>query len=145
MIRVATAADLPALEHLLADDVLGAGREAPGDPAYRAAFAAMSAQDGNIVLVAEEAGRVIGCLQLTLIPGLARRGMLRGQIEGVRIDAEARGRGIGQALVKAAIDRAREAGAGLVQLTTDTTRKEAHVFYERLGFVPSHIGMKLAF
>jgi ribosomal protein S18 acetylase RimI-like enzyme len=144
VIRGATEADLPALVALLADDVLGAGRESPGDPDYAAAFSAMAAQGGNFMLVAEEAGRVVGCLQLTLIPGLSRRGMLRAQIESVRVAADARGRGLGEALVQDAIARARAAGAGLVQLTTDLAREDAHRFYERLGFLPSHMGMKLA-
>ncbi len=143
MIRVAVLEDLPALERLLADDVLGAGREMPGDPAYAAAFAAMSAQAGNTMLVAEADGWVVGCLQLTLIPGLSRRGMLRAQIESVRVTSDARGQRIGEALVDEAISRAKAAGAGLVQLTTDLTREDAHRFYERLGFVGSHLGMKL--
>jgi len=143
LIRVAVLEDLPALERLLADDVLGAGREAPGDPAYVAAFAAMSAQAGNVILVAESDCRIVGCLQLTLIPGLSRRGMLRAQIESVRVASDARGQGIGEALVKEAVGRAKEAGAGLVQLTTDLTREGAHRFYKRLGFVGSHLGMKL--
>jgi ribosomal protein S18 acetylase RimI-like enzyme len=143
LIRVAVLEDLPALERLLADDVLGAGREMPGDPAYAAAFAAMSAQAGNTMLVAEADGWVVGCLQLTLIPGLSRRGMLRAQIESVRVTSDARGQRIGEALVDEAISRAKAAGAGLVQLTTDLTREDAHRFYERLGFVGSHLGMKL--
>jgi GNAT superfamily N-acetyltransferase len=143
LIRVAVEADLPVIERLLADDVLGAEREKPGDPAYAAAFAAMAAQGGNFMLVAELDGQVVGCLQLTLIPGLSRRGMLRAQIEGVRVASDARGRGIGEGLVKEAIRRAREAGAGLAQLTTDRVREDAHGFYERLGFVGSHMGMKL--
>jgi len=142
VIRTATRDDLPALERLLADDVLGALREAPGDPAYAAAFAAIEAQGGNMLLVAESDGRIVGCLQLTFIPGLSRRGMLRAQIEGVRVAADARGRRIGEALVQDAIERARVAGAGLVQLTTDNARPDAHRFYERLGFVRSHVGMK---
>ena len=144
LIRAAIEADLPAIAALLADDGLGRGREAPGDPAYADAFLRMSAQPGNVYLVAERDGRVIGCLQFTLIHGLSRKGMSRAQIEGVRVAAESRGEGVGEALFRAAIDRAREAGAGLVQLTTDRERADALRFYERLGFKASHWGMKLS-
>ncbi|MCL5776603.1 GNAT family N-acetyltransferase [Limibaculum sp. FT325] len=145
MIRFREAAvdDLGAIAALLADDGLGRGREAPGDPAYWAAFARMSAQTGNICLVAEEGGEIIACLQLTIIHGLSRRGMSRAQIEGVRVAAGRRGTGLGQALMREAIARAREAGCGLVQLTTDLRRGDAHRFYEGLGFTGTHLGMKL--
>ncbi len=144
--RPATEADLPAIVRLLADDPLGATRErfeAPLPEAYGEAFAAIQAQAGNRILVALQDGRVVGCLQLTIIPGLARLGMARGQIEAVRVDETARGQGLGEALFRHAIDEARAAGCGLVQLTTDKTRPDAHRFYERLGFVASHEGMKL--
>jgi ribosomal protein S18 acetylase RimI-like enzyme len=146
-IRRATAADLPAIVRMLADDPLGRTRERYADPlsaAYVEAFRRIEAQADNEVLVAEVAGEVVGCLQLTLIPGLARLGMLRAQIEGVRVDGRRRGEGIGERLFQHAIERARAAGCGLVQLTTDAARPEAHRFYERLGFVASHVGMKLA-
>lgn len=145
--RTATAADLPAIVRLLADDGLGRGREEPGPPlprAYEEAFRAIGRQAGNQVLVAVEGDRILGCLQLPLIAGLSRRGMLRAQIEAVRVDGAARGRGVGEALMRHAIGLARDAGCGLVQLTTDKARGDAHRFYERLGFTPSHIGMKLA-
>ena len=146
MIRAGRREDLPAVVRLLADDPLGAMRERyaePLPPAYGGAFEAMQRQGGNELLVAELDGAVVGCLQLTLIPGLSRLGTTRAQIEGVRVDARARGRQIGEALVRAAIDRARAAGCGLVQLTTDRTREDAHRFYERLGFAATHLGMKL--
>jgi ribosomal protein S18 acetylase RimI-like enzyme len=146
-IRRATAADLPAIVRMLADDPLGRTRERYADllpAAYVEAFRRIEAQADNEVLVAEVAGEVVGCLQLTLIPGLARLGMLRAQIEGVRVDGRRRGEGIGERLFQHAIERARAAGCGLVQLTTDAARPEAHRFYERLGFVASHVGMKLA-
>jgi ribosomal protein S18 acetylase RimI-like enzyme len=145
--RLADAMDLPAIVRLLADDPLGAGREQYADPLpddYLRAFAAMQAQPGNDLLLATLDGAVVGCLQLTIIPGLSRRGATRAQIEGVRIDASRRGARIGEALVTEAIARAERAGCALVQLTTDVTREEARRFYERLGFVPSHIGMKRA-
>ncbi len=145
-IRSATAADLTAIVRLLADDPLGAAREKFDEPlpeAYLEAFRAIEAQGGNEILVAESDGKVVGCLQFTVIPGLARLGMSRGQIEGVRVDRAWRGQGVGEALFRHAIERARAAGCGLVQLTTDKSRPDAHRFYERLGFVASHEGMKL--
>lgn len=144
-IRSATRRDVPAIVALLADDPLGRTREDPGDlVTYLAAFDEVAAQSGNIVLVAERDGAVIGCLQLTIIPGLARRGAKRGQIEGVRVGAASRGQGIGERLIRHAIEMSRAAGCGLVQLTSDNSRADAHRFYERLGFVATHAGFKLA-
>ncbi len=144
--RVATRADLPAIVRLLADDPLGGARECFADPLpgdYLAAFDAMQAQTGNKYIIAEIDGALVGCLQLTIIAGLSRMGMSRAQIEGVRVDQRLRGQNIGEALFRHAIERAREAGCGLVQLTTDNTRPDAMRFYERLGFEASHEGMKL--
>lgn len=146
-VRPARRDDVPAIVHLLADDTLGASREQPTDPlpqAYWDAFDAISTQRGNELLVAEADGEVVGCLQLTVIPGLSRMGATRGQLEGVRVSSKHRGRHIGEALVAAATDRARELGCTIVQLTTDRTRVDAHRFYERLGFESTHIGMKRA-
>jgi len=150
-IRKATADDLPAIVRLLAEDELGATREEYAEPlpqAYLDAFAAMQKQGGNDYLVAIEDGArddtMIGCLQLTLIPGLSRRGMTRAQIEGVRVHKGHRGKQVGEKLMQHAIDLAKEAGCGLVQLTTDKARPDAHRFYERLGFTASHEGMKLS-
>jgi ribosomal protein S18 acetylase RimI-like enzyme len=142
IIREAVEADMDAIARLLADDGLGRGREAPGDPIYARAFAAMSSQPGNVYLLAEIAGEVAGCLQLTVIHGLSRQGASRAQIEGVRVDANHRSKGIGKALFNAAFERAAAAGCTLVQLTTDRQRADALRFYERLGFEPSHWGMK---
>ena len=144
IVREATAADVDAIVALLADDGLGRGREAPGDPAYALAFQAMTRQPGNDYLVAERDGALVGCLQLTLIHGLSRKGASRAQIEGVRVHADHRGQRIGEALIEAAIARARQAGCALMQLTTDRQRGDALRFYERLGFTASHWGMKLA-
>ncbi|MEO1723336.1 MAG: GNAT family N-acetyltransferase [Pseudomonadota bacterium] len=143
-IREATAADLPEITALLADDGLGRNREEPGDPAYTAAFARMQAQPGNTVLVATGPdGALLGCLQITIIHGLSRRGMTRAQIEGVRVAASTRGAGLGRQLMEAAIARARMAGCGLVQLTSDKRREDAHRFYTSLGFEATHEGLKL--
>jgi len=146
-VRTARRADVPAIVYLLADDTLGSSREQPTDPlpqAYWDAFDAISAQSGNELLVAEANGEVVGCLQLTVIPGLSRVGTRRGQIEGVRVSSRHRGQRIGEALVEAATDHARQLGCALVQLTTDRRRVDAHRFYERLGFESTHIGMKRA-
>jgi ribosomal protein S18 acetylase RimI-like enzyme len=145
-VRVARRADVPAIVRLLADDALGATREQPGEPlaqAYWDAFDAMEAQEGNELLVAEVGGEIVGCLQLTIIAGLSRVGMKRSQLEGVRVSSRRRGAGIGEALVRTAIERSRAQGCRLVQLTTDRTRVDARRFWERLGFEPSHVGMKL--
>jgi len=146
-IRTARRDDVPAIVHLLADDTFGASREQPTDPlpqAYWDAFDAISIQGGNELLVAEANGEVVGCLQLTVIPGLSRVGALRAQIEGVRVSSRHRGQRIGEALVDAATERAKTLGCVLVQLTTDRRRVDAHRFYERLGFESTHIGMKRA-
>ena len=130
---------------LLADDVLGRAREAAvADPAHGRALAAILADSNNRLLVAELDGRVVGCFQLTFIPGLGRGGAWRAQVESVRTAAGLRGQGIGAAMVRWAIERARERGCALVQLTTDKRRRDAHRFYERLGFTSSHEGMRLA-
>ena len=144
-VRLASREDVPAIVQLLADDVLGAKREQATDPlprTYWDAFDAVVAQGGNELLVAELDGEVVGCLQLTIIPGLSRMGMTRGQLEGVRVSSTHRGRRIGETLVEAAAQRARERGCRVVQLTTDRSRVDAHRFYERLGFESTHIGMK---
>lgn len=141
--RTAVAADLPAILRLLADDPLGKARETAVDESYQAAFAAIAADPNHEMVVAELDGRVVGCFQLSFIPGLSRRGAWRAQIESVRIDSALRGRGAGQAMMTWAIARARARGCALVQLTTDKRRPDAHRFYARLGFVASHEGMKL--
>ncbi|TYB49972.1 GNAT family N-acetyltransferase [Actinomadura chibensis] len=143
--REATVADLPGIVRLLADDPLGSTRETPGDTIpeeYFTAFAAIQNDPNNTVLVAEVAGEVAGTLQLTFIPGLTYTGGERAQIEGVRVAASQRGTGIGQDMINFAIDRARARGCRLVQLTTDRQRPAAIRFYQKLGFRPSHMGMK---
>jgi GNAT superfamily N-acetyltransferase len=143
VIRRATRADLPALVALLADDPLGATRESADPAAYARAFDAVDADAHQVLVCAEEGGEVVGTVQLTLIPGLSRGGMLRGQIEAVRVRADRRGSGLGRQLVEWAVDEARRRGCGLVQLTTDRSRTDAHRFYAALGFVDSHRGFKL--
>jgi len=147
-LRPAARTDVPAIVALLADDPLGVQREAVGASAadlapYLAAFDAVAADPAHQLVVADDGGRIAGTLQLTLIPGLARRGALRAQIEAVHVAAPDRGRGLGGAMLRWAIDEARARGAALVQLTTDKSRVDARRFYRRLGFVDSHEGMKL--
>jgi ribosomal protein S18 acetylase RimI-like enzyme len=145
-VRTARREDVPAVVRLLADDVLGAQREVveePVAPVYLRSFDEMAAQAGNTLLVAVRDDEVVGCLQLTIIPGLSRAGVRRAQIEGVRVSAKHRGTHIGEQLVTEAIARARAAGCGLVQLTSDVSRTDARRFYERLGFEATHVGMKL--
>jgi GNAT superfamily N-acetyltransferase len=147
-IRRATAADVPAIVALLADDPLGAKRERPGDPRYAAAFADIDADPRQVLVVAvvgADGADVVGTLQLTFIPGLSRLGATRALIEAVRVHAGQRGEGLGGQLIRWAIDTARDRGAAMVQLTTDASRTDAHRFYERLGFQASHVGMKLIF
>ena len=138
--------DLPAIVALLADDVLGAARETLADtidPGYLAAFDAIEASPNDMLLVAEQEGRVVGCLQLTFLPGLSYGGSWRGQIESVRVSSDLRGSGIGRRMMIDAIERCRVRRCRLVQLTTNTARVDAARFYVSLGFKPSHVGMKL--
>ena len=143
-IRAARVEDLPAVVALLADDVLGAGRETPDDPApYLAAFGRLAADPNQLLVVAERAGVVIGTLQLSVVPGLSRRGRTRAIIEVVRVHRDERGSGFGAMLIDWAVAEAGRRGCSLVQLTSDRTRTDAHRFYERLGFTASHLGFKL--
>lgn len=148
--RTATRTDLAAIVALLADDPLGREREAAGaspaavDARYVAAFEAIAADANQQLVVVTEGDTVVGTLQLSFIPGIARQGAWRGQIEAVRIAAQRRDAGLGQRMFEWAIARCRERGCTLVQLTTDKRRPDAHRFYEKLGFVASHEGYKLA-
>ena len=146
LLRIAVREDVPAIVHLLADDDLGSQRERDEDPlppSYYAAFEEIDKDSNHELVVAESIGRVIGTLHLMFLPSISFQGRLRAQIESVRVDRECRNRGIGREMMKWAIERARERGAHVVQLTTHLTRKDAHRFYERLGFKGSHLGMKL--
>jgi GNAT superfamily N-acetyltransferase len=151
-IRIATRADVPAVLTLLADDQISRDRgfgmkeelvpEAV-DAAVWAAFDAIDADDRNELIVAVDGDEVIGTCQLTFIPGLSRNGAERMLIEAVRIDGRRRGQGLGGELIRWTIERARERGCAIVQLTTDKRRTDAHRFYAALGFDASHEGMKL--
>lgn len=134
--------DIASAVALLADDVLGQGRESTDPEPYLSAFDAMQAQEGNHLVVGLMSDRVIACYQLVILPGLSTAGALRAQNEGVRVASDLRGRGIGTALIADAEARARSAGCKQMQLTTNRSRHDARRFYDRLGFTASHIGYK---
>ena len=145
-IRRAQEADVPAIVTMLADDPLGRGREDTSEPlakAYRDAFAAVDADPNQFLAVMTDGGQVIGTLQITFLAGLSLQGAWRGQIEAVRVAAGRRGERLGQRLLEWAIEKCRERGCRIVQLTTNKSRQDAHRFYDRLGFKASHIGYKL--
>ncbi|WP_030847276.1 GNAT family N-acetyltransferase [Streptomyces griseus] len=144
-IRPVTADDLASVVAMLADDPLGAQRESPDDlTPYEEALQRLTDDPNQHVVVAVREGRVVGTLQLTIVPGLSRRGATRSIIEGVRIHSDERGSGLGTQLIQWAVDESRRQDCRLVQLTSDVTREDAHRFYERLGFTASHLGFKLA-
>ena len=145
-IRPARRDDVGRIVELLVDDDLGATRERLADPlpeSYLTAFDAIDSDPNQDLVVLETDGMVVGTLQLSIIPYLTYQGRRRGMIEAVRIDREHRGTGLGERLVRWAIERARDRECHVVQLTTDKSRPEALRFYERLGFASSHEGMKL--
>ena len=143
-LRRATKADLPRILALLIDDQLGAARENPDDLVpYELAFDAIDGDPAHLLVVGELNSDVVATFQLSYLPGLSRKGSWRAQIEAVRVSEVLRGQGVGALMIQWAIDQARDRGCSLVQLTTDKSRVAAHRFYERLGFVASHEGMKL--
>jgi len=144
--RRATEADVPAIIGLLADDILGSSREATGVesyPRYLNAFRIIDADVNQFLLVVDDGTRIVGTLQLTFILGLAGQGLKRGQVEAVRVASDRRGEKIGEAMLNWALERCRREQCGIVQLTTNKTRTQAHRFYDRLGFEPSHLGYKM--
>jgi ribosomal protein S18 acetylase RimI-like enzyme len=148
VLRRAEASDLPAIVELIAADQLGATRDGVKTPedlaAYQAAFEAIDRDPAHLLLVAQSGPDIVATMQLSFLPGLARRGALRAQIEAVRVHEACRSSGIGAAMFTWAINESRRRHCALVQLTTDKSRTTAHRFYERLGFVASHDGMKLS-
>jgi len=146
-LRRAELADLPAIVGLLANDPLGSSRETEVEEAdlqpYLDAFRAVDDDPAQLLVVVSAEHDVVGTMQLSFIPGLARGGALRAQIEGVRVDEPYRSQGLGGAMFEWAIAEAQRRGCALVQLTTDKARTDAHRFYERLGFIASHEGLKL--
>lgn len=149
VLRRATAADADALIALLADDPISAARgdvaSAADRPAYEAALIEVLAEPSNDLLIVEFGGEVVGTLQLTSIPGMARRGARRLLVEAVRVRSDLRSSGIGSAVMRWVAESAAPAlGAAMVQLTSDAARTDAHRFYERLGYTGSHVGFKYA-
>ncbi len=146
--RLATESDLIEIVRMLSDDGLGAGRETfelPLPATYLRAFAIIAADPHQELTVVELDGLIVSTFQLSFIQYLTYRGGIRAQIEAVRVKADYRGQGIGNAVFQFAIQRAKSKGAHLLQLTTDKKRPDALRFYESLGFVASHEGMKLHF
>ena len=147
-IRRARRDDVTAIIAMLADDHLGRARERLEEPlpeSYFNAFARLDADSNIQLVVAEESGTVVGCLQLCILPGLSSQGASRGLIEDVRVASNRRSRGIGEQLVQWAISEARARQCKLVELLTHHTRVDAQRFYERLGFSKSHVGMTIRF
>jgi GNAT superfamily N-acetyltransferase len=143
-VKRADRGDLAAIVELIAADQIGATRDGGDLAPYERAFAAIDADPAQLLVVLTHGpGVVVGTLQMTFIPGLARRGGWRAQIEAVRVREDLRGQGLGYGLFAWAIDEARRHDCTLVQLTSDKRRADAHRFYGRLGFVPSHDGFKL--
>ena len=144
--RNATKSDVPTIIELLADDKLGSKREkAKGeslDP-YYSAFLEIESDKNNELIIVEFENEVVGTFQLTFIPSLTRQGRKRAQIEGVRVKSSRRGTGVGRKMFEWAIQRSKEVGCKMAQLTSDKKRPEAHKFYSSLGFQPTHEGYKL--
>ena len=144
--RLATRNDLPSIVRLLADDNLGSQRERDEDPlpeTYYSAFEHINQDPNHELIVAERNGEVIGTLHLMFLPSISFQGGLRAQVESVRIDQRYQSKGIGTEMMKWSMDRAKQRGAYIMQLTRHKAREDAHRFYERLGFKGSHLGMKL--
>ena len=147
-IRPARREDVAAIVAMLADDHLGSARERVEDPlpaSYYEAFARVERDQNIQLVVAESEGRVVGCLQLAILPGLSSQGGLRGLLEDVRVASDCRSRGIGEQLVQWAVTEAKARGCNLVELLTHQTRTDAQRFYKRLGFTASHVGMTVRF
>jgi ribosomal protein S18 acetylase RimI-like enzyme len=139
---------LPEIVRLLADDDLGSTREEYTNPpidSYINAFRKINNDQGEELIVAMDDVKVVGCLQLSIIPYLTYKGSSRAQIEGVRVDSNYRGNGIGKKLLEFTIEKARQRGVIMVQLTSTSSRKDAIKFYENLGFKSTHVGLKLTF
>jgi len=144
-IREARAADLEAIIRLHEEDELGSHGDVWSPetrPAYEAAFAAIRQSADNRLFVAVDGDEVVGTFQLTFIPNLTGRGALRVKVESVKVKAARRSGGIGARMMAFAEDHARSHGAAAMELTSNKTRKDAHRFYERIGFVRSHEGFK---
>lgn len=146
--RLAKKEDLPTIIRMLADDNLGATREKVDDElsvAYIEAFDRISSDPYQELTIVEMNGEAVATFQLSFIQGLTYQGGLRAQVEAVRTHARYRGQGIGSKMFAYIINRAKERGCHMVQLTTDKQRPDAIRFYEALGFTATHEGMKMKF
>lgn len=144
--RLAKKEDLLAIIRMLADDSLGSSREKVGDEVpdkYIQAFERICADPNQELTIVEMNGEAVATFQLSFIPGLTYQGGIRAQVEAVRTHSNYRGQGIGTKVFAYIINRAKEKGCHMVQLTTDKQRPDAIRFYETLGFTASHEGMKL--
>lgn len=144
--RLATEDDVPAIVHMLADDALGATRENTSTealPNYMQAFKKIRGDPSQELTIATINSEPVATFQLTFIQYLTHGGSMRALIESVRVHSAWRGRGIGRQVFAYAINRAKEKGCQMVQLTSDKQRPDAIRFYQGLGFVASHEGMKL--
>ena len=147
-IRPARREDVAAMVAMLADDALGGPREAAADPlpqSYYDAFDRVQAAPNIHLMVAERGGRVVGCFQLCFLPGISSQGAMRALIEDVRVASDVRGNGIGETMLRWAIDAARGRGCKVFELLTHHTRIDVQRFYARLGFARSHVGMTIRF
>jgi GNAT superfamily N-acetyltransferase len=144
--RLAVLQDLDQIVAMLADDVLGSKRERYEQPlpaSYLQAFQAIAEDPNNELVVACFGYEVVGVQQITFTPYITHQGGWRATIEGVRTASSVRGKGVGTQLINWAIERAKERGCHLIQLTTDKQRPDALRFYERLGFQATHEGLKM--
>ena len=144
--RDALPTDLPLIIGLIVEDSVVDSGDDPADAMhadYTRSLSAIAADPNQEMFIVEEDGRPVGCFQLSYLPGLMRRGMWRGQIEVVHVRADDRNRGLGGEMMRWAVERCRQKGCGMVQLTSNKQRLDAHRFYERLGFLRSHEGFKL--
>ena len=147
--RRATRQDLNAMVAMLADDALGGPREQLAEPlshSYYDGFDAVQATPNILLMVAEDtAGDVVGCFQLCFLPGISSQGATRALIEDVRVATRCRNQGIGELMLRWALDEARRRGCKVFELLTHETRIDAQRFYRRLGFSASHVGMTMRF
>jgi GNAT superfamily N-acetyltransferase len=143
--RKAVEADLPFIVKLLTEDAVVATDDRPDEPyhpRYVTALRELDADPNQLMQVVVLDGERVGTVQLTFIPGIARLGMKRCLVEAVHIAPAHRSKGFGTQMIQWAIAQARERGCGMVQLTSNKKRLDAHRFYERLGFAKSHEGFK---
>lgn len=141
--RTARREDVPVVVSLIDGDPITAARPSSREPDYYAAFEAVDTDPRNELIVVESGGEIVGTMQLTYIPGLSRRAAERALVEAVRVAPPYRRQGVGRAMMEWAVERARERGCDIVQLTSDKARTDAHRFYSSLGFTASHEGFKL--